>query len=329
MASIVDPHPKDIFGCQCQCHLLWNHCTTRFVYRVRHSCGIFRPTHRSSLSGLVSRSRVDHVDFGHKIRSLGLQSHLRFVSVGLGWVPCSGPVIPNLRSYDWSPIGVGSMGSEAPGRPRSRSRWPTGDRPGDLLRPLRTWPSLRSRRSRLGKKLPVRHCASFSSRGLQDRTAKLLRRRTRSKARSWWPLGWAVEDAAGGGSNPERSKDNHQQVSVFQTSWNIEVLFRNFQWSSAIMQDDALNIHSKWLNNTHTVESKLYHRSLVALAPTRAAWWACCDKAGRCNLHSANRWWYWGDPLLQNEQPAGGSVDVGLETSNLVHIWGIHTMATT
>ena len=23
--------------------------------------------------------------------------------VGLGWVPCSGPVIPNLRSYDWSP----------------------------------------------------------------------------------------------------------------------------------------------------------------------------------------------------------------------------------
>ena len=37
----------------------------------------------------------------HRLRG---SSSRTFVSkVGLGWVPCSGPVIPSFRRYDWSP----------------------------------------------------------------------------------------------------------------------------------------------------------------------------------------------------------------------------------
>ena len=59
--------------------------------------------------GGVLRSVRDQIGGEHmenlkrENQSLRLQSYLRFVSVGLGWVPCSGPVIPSFRRYDWSP----------------------------------------------------------------------------------------------------------------------------------------------------------------------------------------------------------------------------------
>ena len=62
--------------------------------------------------GGVLRSVRDQIGGEHmenlkrENQSLRLQSYLRFVSVGLGWVPCSGPVIPSFRRYD--EVGVGN-----------------------------------------------------------------------------------------------------------------------------------------------------------------------------------------------------------------------------